>query len=150
MQELPAELTAVMPEGMAENFYFYVEVAAAVVIALGFLISAMVNLRARHRDVGAWHVWLGALVYGAVFGCLVGFVVMPLRFLLTDGSVPPEQAGYAGLGLFAVLLVLRRGVLSRLPLLGPQIKAYRRAALRRAIEQAEEQIAKLSPKGDAA
>jgi len=148
MNELPAELTAALPEGFAEHPNLYIEIAAAIVIAMTFLISAMINLRRRHRDVAVWHVWLGALVYGAVFGALIGFVVMPLRLFLTDGSVPPEQAGYAGLGLFAVLLVLRQGVLSRVPLLGPQVKAYRRAALRRTIEQAEKQIAKLSPRGE--
>ncbi len=148
MNELPAELRAALPEGFAENVNLYIEIAAAIVIAMTFLVSAMINLRKRHRDVAAWHVWLGALVYGALFGMLIGFVVMPLRFFLTDGSVPPEQAGYAGLGLFAVLLVLRQGVLSRVPLLGPQVRAYRRASLRRSIEQAEKQIKKLSPKED--
>jgi hypothetical protein len=134
-----------MPVALQANFNLIIEVSVALAIAFGFLISALATLRERHRDAAAWHVWLGALIYGTVFGCLIGFVVMPLRLVLTDGSLPPEQAGYAGLGLFAAVIVLRRGVLSRLPVLGPQVKAYRRAALRRSIEQAEKRIEKLSP-----
>ncbi|MEQ1932078.1 MAG: hypothetical protein ABL957_16315 [Parvularculaceae bacterium] len=136
------------PEWLQQNFNLYIEISAAVIIALGFLVTSFTNLRERHRDVAAWHVWLGALIYGTVFGLVIGFVVMPLRLLLTDGTIPPEQAGYAGLGLFGALIILRRGVLSRLPILGPQVKAYRRASLRRSIEQAEKQIEKLSPKDE--
>lgn len=135
-----------LPPGAPENLNLYIECGVAAFITLSFLIGAFVNLRERHRDVAAWHVWVGALIYGVVFGAVIGFVILPLRLLLAEGSLPPEQAGYAGLGFLAVVIALRRGLLTRLPVLGPQVKAYRRAALRRSIEGAEKQIVKLSPK----
>ena len=127
----------------------YVELAVALVVTAVFTLMAVLNIRERHRDVEAWHVTLGAAIYGAVFGAVVGFVIVPLRALLIDGSLPPQTAAGAGFGFLAIMIALRSGIISRLPFLGPQVKAYRRAVLRRSIEKAQAQLARLTPESAA-
>lgn len=129
----------------APHLNLYIEGAIAVFIALLFLFSAATSLKDRHRDTAAWHVNLGGFLYGLLFGVVVAFVIVPARIMLTTGSVAPQTAGYATLGFFVAMIALRRGLLARLPFLGPQVKAYRRAGLRRQIEMAQKQLEKLTP-----
>ncbi|MGE0409329.1 MAG: hypothetical protein AB7P23_08720 [Amphiplicatus sp.] len=124
----------------------YFEGAIAATVAVIFVIMAMLTLKERHRDIAAWHVYLGAAIYGLLYGLIVGFVIVPFRVLLTSGDVPPQTAAYSAVGFLVVMIALRRGVLARLPFLGPQVKAYRRASLRRSIETAQKQLDKLTPK----
>ncbi|MEE2692424.1 MAG: hypothetical protein VX640_12870 [Pseudomonadota bacterium] len=124
---------------------YYVEGFIALFIMLMFLLTAMMTLRKRHRDTAAWHVNLGAAIYGALFGTVVGFIIVPLRMVFVNGAVDPQTAAYSGFGFLAIMIALRRGMLARLPFLGPQVKAYRRASLRRAIEIAQQQLDQLTP-----
>lgn len=122
-----------------------IEIFVATAITLVFVISAMLTLRERHRDMSAWHVYLGAGIYGAIFGAIIGFVIVPLRAALIDGNLPPQTAGMFGFAALLLIIALRRGALARLPFLGPQVKAFRRASLRRQIEAAQNQLDKLTP-----
>ena len=124
---------------------FYIEAGVAIFIMGVFVVSAMATLRDRHRDMSAWHVYLGAAIYGAIFGAIIGFVIVPLRIALMSGELPPGMAGYSGFGALVLIIALRRGLLARLPFLGPQVKAFRRASLRRQIEGAQQQLDKLTP-----
>lgn len=126
----------------------WVETGVAAVIVFIFLINAALTLRDRHRDVERWHVLLGAAIYGAMFGAVVGFVIVPMRVVLMNGELPPQYAAGSGFGVLFIMIALRRGVLARLPFLGPQVKAYRRAALRRQIEIAQKQLDGLTPRHD--
>ncbi len=123
---------------------FYVELAVALAVMIAFVISAGVSIRERHRDRANWHVLLGSAIYGGLVGLVVGFVIVPLRALLLDGALPPQVAAGAGFGFLAIMFTLRSGVLFRTPLLGPQVRAFRRASLRRTIEKAEDQLARLT------
>jgi uncharacterized membrane protein len=125
----------------------YIEGFVAVFIMLVFAVSAMVSLKERHRDVAAWHVYLGAAIYGAIFGAIIGFVIVPLRTTLMNGDLPPQTAGVSAFGGLALIIALRRGLVARLPFLGPQVRAFRRASLRRQIESAQKQLEKLTPGG---
>ncbi len=125
---------------------FWVEAMVAVVAALIFLLSALLRLRARHRDVEQWHIILGAAIYGAIFGAVIGFGIVPLRALLMNGSLPPQIAAVSGIGVIGIMIALRSGLLARVPFLGPQVKAFRRAILRRQIETAQKQLDQLTPK----
>lgn len=140
-EDLPMTEYSQMPDGMA----IYIEGAVAVMIMVVFVISAMISLRQRHRDTSAWHVNRGAAIYGAIFGAIIGFVIVPMRMMLTEGALPPTTAGAYGMGALFLVIALRRGVLARLPFLGPQVKAYRRASLRRSIEMSQKQLDKLTP-----
>ena len=55
----------------------------------------------------------------------------------------PQHAAASGLGVLAIMIAIRRGLIGRLPFLGPQVRAFRRASLRRAIETAQGQLARL-------
>ncbi|PQA89483.1 hypothetical protein [Hyphococcus luteus] len=123
----------------------YIEAFVALFITGVFVVSAMLTLRDRHRDRSAWHVYLGAAIYGALFGAIIGFIIVPLRMALMNGDMPTGMAGYSGLGALVLIIALRRGLIARLPFLGPQVKAYRRASLRRQIEAAQKQLDKLTP-----
>ena len=124
---------------------FYVELAIALIVVAAFLIVTALSVREKHRDVEAWHVFLGAAIYGGIVGAVIGFVIVPLRALLLDGELPPQTAAGAGFGFLAVMITLRSGILFRAPFLGPQVRAYRRAMLRRTIERSEQQLQKLKP-----
>lgn len=126
----------------------YIEGTVAFFIMIFFVIMSMATLRERHRDTAAWHVHLGAAIYGAVFGLVIGFVIVPLRMVLMSGELPPEMMSFSALGLLVVVIALRRGVIGQLPFLGPQVKAYRRASLRRAIEASQKQLDKLTAKAE--
>lgn len=126
----------------------YIEIAVAAFITLIFVIASLVTLRARHRDVSAWHVHLGAAIYGVIFGAVIGFIIVPLRMALLGGEMPAETAGLSGAGALILIIALRRGLLARLPFLGPQVRAYRRASLRRQIEGAQKQLDKLTPSSE--
>lgn len=124
---------------------FFVELTVAAIVMIVFIALAAFTIKERHRDVEAWHVVVGAAIYGALFGAVIGFVIVPLRALVTDTSLPPQMALMGGLSFIAIMIALRSGVIMHLPFLGPQVKAWRRAALRRAIEHANRQIERLGP-----
>ena len=119
------------------------EAAVVAFIIVVFLIVAATTLRARHRDTALWHVLLGAGVYGAIVGLVIAFIVLPLRIVLMNAETPPEVAALGGVAVFLMMFALRRGAAGRLPFLGAQIKAFRRAQLRKTIETAEKQLAAL-------
>lgn len=125
---------------------FVVEATVAAVVTVMFVLNAMTSIRERHRDVAAWHVLLGAAIYGAIFGGVIGFIIVPLRVWLTDASLPLQYAAVSGFSVLFIMLALRRGLIGRLPFLGPQVKAYRRALLRKTIESAQLQLEKLALK----
>jgi hypothetical protein len=124
----------------------WVEAAVALAATLAFVLSALALIRSRHRDAALWHVLLGAAIYGAIFGIVIGFVITPLRALLLNGDLPPQFAAFSGLGVVTIMISLRRGLIGRLPFLGPQVRSYRRALLRRTIEVAQTELAKLTAK----
>ncbi|MEZ5895457.1 MAG: hypothetical protein R3C51_03570 [Parvularculaceae bacterium] len=126
------------------NFTVEAMVAAAVMVI--FFIQSLFTLKERHRDVEAWHVHVGAAIYGLIFGGVIGFVIVPMRALLMDGSLPPQVAAYSGFGVLGVMLALRTGFIARLPFVGPQVRSYRRASLRRVIERSNKQLNQLTSK----
>ncbi len=125
---------------------FTVEAMVAAVVMIIFFIQSLLTLKERHRDVAAWHVHVGAAIYGLIFGSVIGFVIVPMRALLMDGSLPPQIAAYSGFAVLGIMLALRSGLIARLPFVGPQVKSYRRAALRRIIERSNQQLDQLSSK----
>jgi hypothetical protein len=134
------------PPPMPAGVEHVVEAGVAILVMLFILGSSLATLNEQYRDAEAWHVHLGAAIYGAVFGVVIGFIIMPLRFLLSGGNVDPQTASWASMVFLVVMIALRRGLIGQLPFLGPQVKAYRRASLRRSIERSQKQLAKLTAK----
>lgn len=131
----------IMPDGLQ----IWVELIIAGIVCAGLVGYAILTIKERHRDTAAWHVFTGAAIQGAVYGGIVGFFVMPLRLAVMNGQIPTQLSGTFAIAAFAVIIALRRGLFSHLPFLGPQVKAYRRASLRRGIEAAQTQLSKLTP-----
>jgi hypothetical protein len=122
---------------------FRIEFAVAATVLVAIVVMSLVTNKARYCDVAPWHVHVGAAIYGALFGAVIGFVIVPLRALVTDLSLPPHIALVGGLSFLAIMIALRSGVIMHLPFLGPQVKAWRRATLRRTIETANKQLDRL-------
>jgi hypothetical protein len=83
---------------------------------------------------------------GSIVGGLVGLVILPLRlsFFVPEIPGPPQAiASTAVLPAFLLLLVVRRGLLARAPLIGRYLRAYRRAALRHQIDLSRRRLARL-------
>ncbi len=132
------------------NGFFHIgwfEAAVVGFIVTVFVAVAAATLKPRHRDSGLARVLVGAGIYGCVVGLVIAFVILPLRVTLIDGDVPPQVAAFGGVGVFLTMFSLRRGLVGRLPFLGPQVKQFRRAQLRRTIEAAEKDLARLSGGG---
>lgn len=123
-----------------------VELAVAVIVVMVFVVASVINTKPRHMDVAAWHVHVGAAIYGALIGIIIGFVIVPLRAVLMDGALAPQYAALSGLGVLVIMISLRRGLIGRLPFLGPQVRAFRRASLRRTLETAQKQLDRLIEK----
>lgn len=140
-QEIPANL---------REANLWIEGIVAGAIALSFVVSARFSLKPHHRGGDGVHVDFGAAIYGLLFGAIIGFIIVPLRMGLMNGELPPQVSGFAGLGAFVIIIALRRGVIGRLPFLGPQARAYRKAVLRRQIETAEKELGRLTARAEPA
>jgi hypothetical protein len=131
----------------------WIEASVASGFTLTFLLSAIFLFKDEHVEHHPMRVYIGATLQGLIIGVLVGFVVLPLRFaffvpdasLLPDAPPPPPR-GLASLSLlpaFVLLLVVRRGLLARAPLIGRYLRAYRRAALMWQIDSASKALSRL-------
>ena len=129
---------------LPQEYTIWIEIAVAIGVALATVGNAAINLRARHRRGEGWHVYVGALVNGALVGILIGFVLLPLRSYMVSDGLPREQLAASVGGFILVVITLRRGWVGKLPILGPQLRAYRRANLRRIIETSQAQLDKLT------
>jgi hypothetical protein len=126
--------------------YLWIEIGAVAAIIAIFLFQAFVLFRPEHTEHHPVRVRIGALLQGAIIGGLVGLVVLPLRlsFFVPEIPGPPQAiASTAILPAFLLLLVIRRGLLARAPIIGRYLRAYRRAALKWQIDVAERQLSRL-------
>jgi hypothetical protein len=130
----------------------WIEAGVAGTITLIFLLSAIFMFKDEHVEHHPLRVYIGATLQGAIIAVLVGFVILPLRFafftpdpnLVPDAPEPPKGlASLAILPAFMLLLVVRRGLLARAPLIGPYLRAYRRAALKHQIDASSRALARL-------
>ena len=131
----------------------WIEAAVAGGFTLLFFLFAFFAFKPEHVEHHPNRVYLGAALHGFIVGALVAFVVLPLRFALfvpdmslVPDAPPPPPKGLASLSILPallLLLVIRRGVLARMPLIGPFIRAYRRAALKHQIDSARKTLLRL-------
>lgn len=131
----------------------WIEGSVAGGFTLVFVLSAVFLFKDEHVEHHPTRVYIGAALQGFIIGVLFGFVILPLRFafFVPDASLfpdapPPAPKGLASLALlpaFVLLLVVRRGLLARAPLIGRYLRAYRRAALMWQIDSASKALARL-------
>lgn len=117
-----------------------------------FVLFAFFFFKPEHVEHHPTRVLIGAALQGLIIGVLVGFVILPFRlaFFVPDPSMFPDAPkppkGIASLALlpaFLLLLVIRRGLLARAPVIGRYLRAYRRAALKHQIDGARKVLARL-------
>jgi hypothetical protein len=117
-----------------------------------FLLYAFLAFKPEHVEHHPTRVLIGAALQGFIIGMLVGFVILPLRlaFFVPDPSMFPDAPtppkGLASLSIvpsLVLLLVIRQGLLARVPLIGPYLRAYRRAAIKHQMDGARRALARL-------
>lgn len=123
----------------------WIEGIVALVIMLGFLIHSFFAFKPQHVEHHPGRVRAGAAIQGLAIGLLIGFVVVPLRFRLMEatGADVPNTSLLAFVPALLMLIVIRRGALLKAPLLSIYLRAYRRASLLKARDDAEKGLAKL-------
>jgi hypothetical protein len=126
----------------------WIEGLVALAFVLAFVIHAFVAFKAEHVEHHPGRVRIGAAIQGLAIGLLIGFVIVPLRMQLMDlrGLDPAVSPGLSSLSFapaFLMLIVIRRGALLKAPVLKTYLRAYRRASLLKARDDAEKALAKL-------
>ncbi|MBC7770804.1 MAG: hypothetical protein H7124_18630 [Phycisphaerales bacterium] len=126
----------------------WIEGLVALVIALAFLLHAYFAFKPEHVEHHPARVRIGALIQGLSIGLLIGFVIVPLRTQVMDArgfdpAVSPELSSLAFLPAILMLIVIRRGALLKAPVLKTYLRAYRRATLLKARDDANKALDKL-------
>ncbi len=124
----------------------WIEGLVALGFALAFLLHAFVAFKPEHVEHHPMRVRVGALIQGLTLGLLVGFVIVPLRMGYMEFRGVDMPAGWSSLSFLPALLILimiRRGALLKAPVISTYLRAYRRATLLKARDDAVKQLAKL-------
>lgn len=124
----------------------WVELAAVAVVTAFVILWA--ELRLEHVREEATLARVGAVIHGLSLGLFIGFVLLPIRAVAAaeaEGLDEFERTAIAFSFAPALILfiLLRRGALSRLPLIGRPLRAYRRASLRLQIKNARRTLDRL-------
>lgn len=130
----------------------WIEVGVAVVLTAAFVISTL-WFKPEHLGDSRRDVRIGAAFQGLIIGGLVGFFIVPLRIAYVQNpwdisELPPPSTSISVLPVLIFLLIVRRGLLARAPLIGRYLRAYRRAALRFEIDGAHRALARMDAMDD--
>jgi hypothetical protein len=126
----------------------WIEGLVALGFTIAFLIHSFFAFKPEHVEHHPGRVRIGAAIQGLTLGLLVGFVIVPLRMGYMDvrGLDPGLSPGMSSLSFLPALLlliVIRRGALLKAPVLSTYLRAYRRASLLKARDDANKSLAKL-------
>ncbi len=124
----------------------WIEGSVALVIMLAFVIHSFFAFKAEHVEHHPGRVRIGAAIQGLAIGLLIGFVIVPLRMRVMEATGfadTPDTSLLAFLPALLMLIVIRRGALLKAPILKTYLRAYRRASLLKARDDADKQLAKL-------
>ncbi len=126
----------------------WIEGVVALAIMLAFVGHSFVAFKADHVEHHPARVRIGAAIQGLAVGLLIGFVIVPLRMGYMDirGLEPGMSPAMSSLSFFpalGMLIIIRRGALLKTPVLSTYLRAYRRASLLKARDDANKALAKL-------
>ena len=133
-----------MNSAAAAPLMLWIEAIAAIVVTLGFVVYSFVAFKPEHVEHHPGRVRIGAGIQGLVIGLLLAFVIIPLRMqVATTPETASPWASLSFLPAFILLILIRRGALLRAPILSPFLRAFRRASLLKARDDANKALAKL-------
>lgn len=126
----------------------WIEGAVALAIMCAYVLYAFLAFKREHVEHHPTRVRIGAAIQGLTIGLLIGFVLVPLRMQLMEarGMDMPGGAGMqslAWLPAFLLMIAVRRGVLLKAPVLSTYLRAFRRASLLKARDDANKALEKL-------
>ncbi|PZO55505.1 MAG: hypothetical protein DCF16_02825 [Alphaproteobacteria bacterium] len=126
----------------------WIEGIVALVIMLAFVIHAFFAFKPAHVEHHPVRVRIGAAIQGLAIGLLIGFVIVPLRARLMDvggydTGMSMGMSSLAFLPAVLMLIIIRRGALLKAPVLSKYLRAYRRATLLKARDEADKALTKL-------
>jgi len=126
----------------------WIEGVVALVFVVAFVVHAFFAFKTEHVEHHPTRVRIGAAIQGLTIGLLIGFVIVPLRmgymdFRGFDPAISPAMSSLSFLPAFLLLVTIRRGALLKLPVLSTYLRAYRRASLLKARDDADKALAKL-------
>ncbi|MGQ0531170.1 MAG: hypothetical protein ACT4OF_00580 [Caulobacteraceae bacterium] len=126
----------------------WIEGTVALVFMFAFLIHSFFAFRAEHVEHHPTRVRIGAAIQGLTLGLLIGFVIVPLRMGYMDvrgfdPGLSPAMSSLSFLPALLLLILIRRGALLKTPVLSTYLRAYRRATLLKARDDANKALAKL-------
>jgi hypothetical protein len=126
----------------------WIEGIVALVIMSAFVIHSFFAFKPEHVEHHPTRVRIGAAIQGVTIGLLIGFVIVPLRMQVMDArgfdtAVSPGMSSLSFLPALLLLIVIRRGALLKAPVLKTYLRAYRRATLLKARDDANKALAKL-------
>lgn len=126
----------------------WIEGIVALVIMLAFVVHSLFAFKPEHVEHHPMRVRIGAAIQGLTIGLLIGFVVVPLRMQVMDArgydpAVSPEMSSLSFLPALLLLIVIRRGALLKAAVLSTYLRAYRRATLLKARDDANKSLVKL-------
>jgi hypothetical protein len=126
----------------------WIEGLIALAISVAFLIHSVFAFRPEHVEHHPERVRIGALIQGLTIGLLFGFLIIPLRMGYMDvrgfdPGISPALSSLSFVPAFFLLIVVRRGALLKAPVLKVYLRAYRRASLLKARDDANKALARL-------
>ncbi len=126
----------------------WIEGVVALVIMAAFVCYSFFAFKAEHVEHHPTRVRIGAAIQGLAVGLLIGFVIVPLRVGYMDvrgfdPGLSPGMSSLSFLPALGMLIVIRRGALLKTPVLSTFLRAYRRATLLKARDDANKALAKL-------
>lgn len=126
----------------------WIEGLVALAFMLAFLVHAFFAFKPEHVEHHPVRVRIGAAIQGLTLGLLVGFVIVPLRMGYMDirgldPGLSPAMSSLSFLPALLLLITIRRGALLKMPVLSTYLRAYRRASLLKARDDATKALAKL-------
>lgn len=128
-----------------------VDLAAMAVVMAFVIVWAELRLKPQHIAHAPGLVRLGGAIHGLSLGIFIGFVLLPLREVAATAAAAEALSDWERTALafaFApsliLFILLRKGALARLPVIGRPLRAYRRAVLHQQVENAQKQLARLT------
>ena len=128
-----------------------VELAALAVVTAFVIIRAELRLKPEQMGPNWALVRVGAAIHGVSLGLCIGFVLLPVRAIAAAAAQADGLSDFQRTALafsFAPCLILfillRQGALSRFPLIGRPLRAYRRASLGVQIAAAQAALGRLA------